>query len=166
LSLRGARSVRFLLTGATDADVFTSDEETNASFETATDDEGPDRQGDGPQVRVYSNISDEKHNLVLDALDRGERPIDVARWTQMNVKTGMSIKRRYELTGRRNRLPRGGARGPKLGADRVQYLVDGISENPLLTLRQMKDLLQGRFDGLRVNESTISRALDKQLISS
>ncbi|PAA46623.1 hypothetical protein BOX15_Mlig009988g1 [Macrostomum lignano] len=67
------------------------DEASNASYETA-----PDGIGGGQQRRPWSRMSDEKHSLVIDALDRGERPVDVARWFQVNIKTVLSIRRRYE----------------------------------------------------------------------
>jgi hypothetical protein len=91
-------------------ELLSDDESSRQSYETA-----PDEQGDGLRRGPYVRISDEQYSLVVNALERGERPADIARWLQLNKNTVYSIQRRYETTGQRNRRPRGGTRGAKLG---------------------------------------------------
>jgi hypothetical protein len=51
------------------------------------------------------------------------------------------------------------------GEEQIEWQVRQLDRNPLLTLAEMARLVQGRFEGLQVSTATISRALDKQLIT-
>lgn len=135
------------------------DEESEDSFDSIDEVDEPVQRG------PYAKISDEKYELVVSAIERGDSIANIARWLNVKSKTVTSIRRRYELTGRRDRILRGGDRVPKLGVEHMQLLLASLDENPLLTLKEMRRSLQDRFDGLDLSEATVSRALDKQLIT-
>lgn len=117
--------------------------------------------------RTYQRISNENYALVVAAIERGTPIGDIAVMLDVKLKTVYTIRRRYEMTGRAERLPRGGKTHVKMTEDIVQHLVSRLDENPLLTLQQLRDhLVQTvgvEFQGLAL--STISRSLDRRLIT-
>lgn len=144
-----------------------SDESFNEEVgESLSEDEmqlGPGQQVQPPSR--YEKISDEKYELIIEGLERGETPGEIARWLKVKIRTVYSIRRRYEATGRRNRNPRGGKRAFKVNDGHMQELIDMLEGNPLLTLREMQQQLMDHHPGLEISTTSISRALDKQLIT-
>ena len=139
-------------------------EEDGDSFVTAEDARGEPVQAAAARG-PYSKISNEKYELIVSALERGDSAVQISRFFNVKVPTVYTIQRRYELTGRRDRLRRGGDRTSKLGNQHVQLLLDSLDANPLLTLKELRCKLEHSFDGLRVSEATLSRSLDKHLIT-
>jgi transposase len=141
-------------------------EENSDSFDTAPEDvqEAPEAQ---LVVRrgQYDKVTDEKYELIIESLERGEAPADISRWLKVKRRTVYSIRQRYESTGNRQRIPRGGRRWSRLGEALVLELVAMVEENPLLTLVEMRRKLTERHSALEVSTTTISRALENQLIT-
>lgn len=91
--------------------------------------------------RRYQRISNEKYALVIAAIERGTPIGNIAVMLDIKLKTVYTIRRRYELTGRDERLQRGGRTYVKMTEEMVQLLVNRLEENPLLTLQQLRDHL-------------------------
>ena len=131
------------------------------SDESDQDIDGIADEDDGAPPVQYAKISDEKRKLIINAIDRGDNNRSIARWLNVKAKTVASIRRRYEITGRSERLRRGGDHSSKMALEHVQALLIALDQNPLLTLKEMQRILLDQFTRVQVSEATVSRSLDK-----
>lgn len=78
---------------------------------------------------------------VLGALERGERPVDIARRYEVSRVWVYQVRDRFAKTGERCSLPMGGHRRSRL-ADHEATLRGWIDEQPDLTLAQLCERLK------------------------
>lgn len=97
--------------------------------------------------RQYNKISDETRQNVVKTLDEGRLTRDdVARLFNLPYKTVCSIYKRFNEDGILHALPRGGHKQKILTDDDVNAIRDWIDDNPLITLKDLRDKLAAERD--------------------
>jgi len=86
--------------------------------------------------------SQDLRDRVLGGLERGERPVDIARRLEVTRVWVYQVKRRYESEGERSSRPLGGYRRSRL-ADKEDLLRGWIKAEVDLTLSEMRERLLG-----------------------
>jgi transposase len=87
--------------------------------------------------------SQDLRDRVLRALDRGERPTDIARRLEVSRVWVYQVRNRLKREGSRQSLPLGGYRKPRLAV--VEQTVRGwIREKPDLILADIRERLLAR----------------------
>jgi transposase len=102
--------------------------------------------------------SQDLRDRVLRALDRGDRPTDIARRFEVSRLWVYKVQRRMERTGQRASLPIGGYRRSKLAAVE-QELRSWIAAKPDLTLGELQRQLAEH--GISVKVGALWHQLDK-----
>ena len=114
----------------------------------------------------YNKISTKDRQRLIQAFQNGEDWQDFGRLLGIARRTVTYIVGRFIASGRIDPLPRGGAKRKSLSDAMVERICSYVQSNPTATLQQMKNNLRQEFpDAPDVNLSTISRALDGQLIT-
>lgn len=93
-------------------------------------------------MKAYSQ---DLRDRVIRALDRGDRPADIARRFEVSRVFVYEVKRRLERTGQRTSQPVGGKRVSKL-APLEQTIRGWIEAKPDLTLEELSERLQRHAD--------------------
>ena len=113
----------------------------------------------------YRKVSDVDRERLIHAFEDGDY-IEMADTLGINRSTARSIISIYVRSGRRERLPKGGANNTKVDDEMRQCLRDLIDNNPLLTLVQMKERMEAALPNKpRVSKTTIARCLDGMLVT-
>jgi transposase len=102
--------------------------------------------------------SQDLRDRVLRAVERGDRPTDIARRFEVSRLWVYKVKRRVERTGQRASLPIGGYRRSKLAAVE-QELRSWIAAKPDLTLEELRQRLAEH--GISVKAGAVWHQLDK-----
>ena len=69
---------------------------------------------------------------------------------------------RWKREGMKERDGRGGKRHQKVKEEHINYMIDTIENDPLLTLKELTDNLYSKFN-LTLSKTTVSLHLDLQL---
>jgi transposase len=104
-------------------------------------------------MKAYSN---DLRKRVIDASERGEAPLSIAKRLEVGFGWVYSLLRRYRSTGNYEALPSNAGAKPKLSESNLELLHQIVHEQPDATLEELKDLT-----GFTVSISTICRALKK-----
>lgn len=116
------------------------------------------------RYRVTSNV--DRNRIITAFEDANTDYLEVADTLGIRHSTARSIVVVYLRDGRRNKLPKGGAKNQKVDDEMRNALEDLLDVNALLTLRQINDDLRARLPNKPyVTTSTIARALDGMLIT-
>uniref|UniRef100_A0A8C4NGT2 Tc1-like transposase DDE domain-containing protein n=1 Tax=Eptatretus burgeri TaxID=7764 RepID=A0A8C4NGT2_EPTBU len=115
----------------------------------------------------YRRVSDVDRDRLIDAFENNMLDyLELADNLGITRATARSIVSIYLRTGRRERLPKGGAHNAKMDNDMRQCLQHLLDVNPLLTLTQMKKNLQAALPNKpHVSTSTIARSIDGMLLT-
>lgn len=110
----------------------------------------------------YDRASEESKRRIVEAADRGENWKIVAEANGVKEATAYNWIRSGQVIQRK----RGGARlnASKLQAHHVELLLTKLSEDPQITLKEMKEYLV-QMEGPHVSEQTLSRHLHCQLFT-
>ena len=108
-------------------------------------------------MKAYSNDLRER---VINASERGEAPLSIAKRLEVGFGWVYSILRRYRTTGNYEALPPNSGAKPKLSESDLELLRQKVHEHPDATLEELKDLT-----GFSVSIATICRALKKLKLS-
>jgi len=116
----------------------------------------------GTRRGPYHRSNEDMRRRVIEAADRGED------WKVIAVANGVKEMTAYRWirTGRVEKKARGGLQRntKKLEEVHVEFLLEKLSENSLLTLREMAELLSETHH-ITVSTHTISRCLDCHLFT-
>ena len=93
--------------------------------------------------------SQDLRDRVLRALDRGDRPTEIARRFEVSRIWVYQVRGRVQRTGQRGSLAIGGYRRSKL-AQSEQQLRAWIAEAPDLTLAELQQRLAGQGVGVKI----------------
>ena len=93
--------------------------------------------------------SQDLRDRVLRALERGDRPADIARRFEVSRVWVYQVRDRAEESGERSSRPIGGYRRSRV-ADKEQQLRAWIAERPDLTLVEMQQRLAGQGIAIKV----------------
>lgn len=107
-------------------------------------------------MRAYSQ---DLRDRVLAALERGERPTDIARRFEVSRGWVHEVRRRLRSEGRRTSLPLGGHRR-SLVAPLEAVLREWIADRPDMTLAEMCERLAGEH-GVAIGIPALWHQLDK-----
>lgn len=107
-------------------------------------------------MRSYSQ---DLRDRVLAALERGERPTDIAKRFEVSRGWVHEVRRRLQLEGRRSSLPIGGHRRSLL-APLEDVLREWIAERPDLTLAEMCERLLEEY-GVAIGIPALWHQLNK-----
>jgi transposase len=107
-------------------------------------------------MQAYSQDLRER---VLRALDRGDRPTEIARRFEVSRVWVYQVRDRQQETGVRSSFPIGGHRRSRL-AEREQVLRDWITAEPDLTLAELQQRLVQQ-QGLTTKIATLWHQLNK-----
>ena len=106
-------------------------------------------------MRAYSR---DLRDRVLGALERGERPTDIAKRYEVSRVWVYQVRNRFEKTGQRDSLRMGGYRRSRL-ADKEPLLREWIKEKKDMTLAQMCERLAEH--GIEIKPSALWHQLNK-----
>jgi transposase len=106
-------------------------------------------------MQAYSQDLRER---VLRALDRGDRPTEIARRFEVSRVWVYQVRERQQETGVRSSFPIGGHRRSRL-AEREQVLRDWITAEPDLTLAELQQRLAKQ--GVATKIATLWHQLNK-----
>ena len=106
-------------------------------------------------MRAYSS---DLRDRVLGALERGERPTDIAKRYEVSRVWVYQVRNRFEKTGQRDSLQMGGYRRSRL-ADKEPLLREWIKEKEDMTLAQMCERLAEH--GIVIKPSALWHQLNK-----
>lgn len=112
-------------------------------------------------------ISLQDRQRIVDSFVNGEDFVATAGLLGVKRTTAYTIVRRYERTGMVGTLdPAGRGRPSKLDDESINFLIMLIEANPSITLKRLNEEFRDTWpDKPHVSDSTISRALDAQLIT-
>lgn len=115
----------------------------------------------------YRRIPDIDRNRLIDAFENEDVDyLEVAATLNIKRSTARSIIATYVREGRRDKLPKGGAKNRKIDDEMRQALEGMLDNNPLMTLSQMNDELRANLPNKPfVSVSTIARVLDGMLMT-
>lgn len=97
-------------------------------------------------MQAYSQDLRER---ILRALDRGDRPTEIAQRFEVSRIWVYQVRRRVEQTGERGSLPIGGYRR-SLIAGKEALLRRWIAANPTLTLRELQQRLAQHGTSIKI----------------
>ena len=107
-------------------------------------------------MRAYSQ---DLRDRVLRALERGERPVDIARRFEVSRNWVYQVREDWQREGRRTSLPIGGHRRSRL-ADHEPRVRSWLKQQPDLTLAELCDRLLREL-ALEITLSALWHQLDK-----
>ena len=114
----------------------------------------------------YRRTANVDRNRLIDAFETGADYLQTADTLGINRSTARTIIGTFLHEGRRDQLPKGGAKNRKIYDDMRTTLERLLDENPLMTMVQMKQQLQARLPHKpTVSTSTIARTLNGMLIT-
>jgi len=115
----------------------------------------------------YRRISNVDRSRLVEAFEGNNQDyLELADNLGINRSTARSIVATFIRSGRRDKLPRGGATHHKMDDDMKNHLEVILERNPLLTLQQMRTSLNDNLPNKpEVSTSTIARSLDGMLIT-
>jgi transposase len=93
--------------------------------------------------------SQDLRNRVLRALERGDRPSEIARRFEVSRVWVYQVRDRAEKTGERGSLPIGGYRRSRI-ADKEQELRAWIADRPDLTLAELQQRLEQQGVAIKI----------------
>lgn len=96
---------------------------------------------------------------VLGALERGERPTDIARRYEVSRVWVYQVRDRFQKTGQRSNLPMGGYRRSRISG-MEQQIREWIKAEPDLTLAEMCRRL-AEEQGIEIKVPALWHQLDK-----
>ena len=103
---------------------------------------------------------------IVRAFEEDRDYCQVAESLNVKKKTAYNIVSKFQRTGQREALQRGGCRPRLLTEEMVAALISFVEEKPTITLDEMRGKLVERFPDAAVPSTmTISRALDGELVS-
>ncbi len=108
------------------------------------------------------SYSRDLRDRVLRALERGDRPTEIASRFEVSREWVYDVKNRFENEGLRHRLPVGGYRVSRV-ADKELLIRDWIKERADLTLAEISERLAEH--GVRITPSALWYQLDKWNLS-
>lgn len=122
------------------------------------------REGEAPRRGPYRRIALADKQRLIAAFDRGDDHLALAHALGIKRTTAASIVAKH-ARGEPVEQPRGGRREQRVlvTPEVLVALVAIVEESPGFTLRQIGNHLLQR-SGVQLSTSTISRALDAQLI--
>ena len=86
----------------------------------------------------YNRISNVDHARLVAGFQQERDYIQLENELGIVCKTARDIVRRFEVNGQVEPAPRGGRRASEVDQDMVHYLI-GVSENPVITLKTVKE---------------------------
>jgi transposase len=102
--------------------------------------------------------SQDLRDRVLGALQRGERPTDIARRYEVSRLWVYQVRNRWETTGQRYSLPVGGHRRSRI-AHREADIRRWIEATPDITLAELSERLAA--EGIQIKAPALWHQLDK-----
>jgi transposase len=102
--------------------------------------------------------SQDLRDRVLGALQRGERPTDIARRYEVSRLWVYQVRNRWETTGQRYSLPVGGHRRSRI-AHREADIRRWIEATPDITLAELSERLAA--EGIQIKVPALWHQLDK-----
>lgn len=114
----------------------------------------------------YHPVSNEDGRRLALAVEEGRDWKQLADILGIKRKTAKTIVDTYVQTGRIEKLPSAGGRPKQLQEQQIESIIEFLEANPSATLQMMRNhLMQLGNEGQLPHVSTISRALDKQLVT-
>ena len=114
----------------------------------------------------YNKISDIDRARIIKSYDDEEDFVYVASTLGIKRSTAYSIVKTYAETGRKTPLARGGGRPKIIDSESIDFLIELIEKEPMVTLKYMKEQLQNHFPHKpSMHIATIGRALDGQMVT-
>lgn len=110
------------------------------------------------QHRQYGRYVPEFRQRIVECADRGGDWRGLANQLNVNYKTAYGWVRSGESSGK----ARGGYKRKYLNDDQIQSVVNHVEMDPEVTLRQLKEYIQGQFQ-IRLAMSTIGNYMDGHL---
>lgn len=102
--------------------------------------------------------SQDLRDRVLRALERGDRPTDIAKRFEVSREWVYDVKTRFENDGVRHQLPRGGHRVSRV-ADKESLMREWIKKRADLTLAEISERLVEH--GVAIKATALWHQLDK-----
>lgn len=112
----------------------------------------------------YVRVPNDIRQRIITSHQRGESVRNIATWMEVPQANVRAIIRKFETTGRTERLPMGGNNPRKLTRESKDFLVMIVEANPFLTLDQINAEFRNQTN-INVCRSTIANALDGELIT-
>ena len=111
-------------------------------------------------TRTYKNISDEKREDIIKALENGETTRrDVAKHFNVSYVSVAKIYNDFCKTGKISKSKVGGKKPKKLSPDQIMFLKSLLVEDCTLTLKVLKAKIFSNFS-ISICEATISKYIE------
>lgn len=109
----------------------------------------------GKPIRRRATINDEVRSFIVQCARKGDDLKLVSQHLGVNIKTCRGIAKRDRETGLKR-----GFKKRKFSDEMVAKLRNIVSENPRITLTQIKAIFESENGGMTISETSIDRLLD------